>query len=315
MSSTEMDRTNTALRQMAREEPELAARLVLQALPAAAARIPPPLDYELTVTGVGAWRIAVHDGGARVEPATREQDGGRDGLDFRLETDAAGLAEMAAGTSPLRLMVAGRVRLRGKRRRALKLRAMANGEDVSIADAAAAGVEIDPDAIYRALTYLIDPEWTRGHSFTVGYEIAAGADGAGGGAWYVTVDDGQPVRVAAERPEGGVDATVRLDFDTYKRLIGGQITPAQGMREQLTDIDGEIYPVTLLGRWIERSQGRDESELARERRQRQIQASRAGTWGGLDRNGSGNGAAAESAVTRSVPLQVEGTSGTSADGD
>ena len=48
---------------------------------------------------------------------------------------------------------------------------------------------------------------------------------------------------------------------------------------QLTSVEGQIYPVTLLGRWIERSQGRDDAELAREGRQRALQASRAGSWG------------------------------------
>src|SRR5207237_7304673 len=161
-----MDRTRTALREMARDDPELAARLVLQTLPAAAARIRPPLRYQLDVGELGTWLVSVDDGGARMEP-------GRNGeVDFALSTDPAGLAAMAAGTSPLRLMLGGRVRIRGKRRRALKMRAMANGDDVSIADAAAAGAEIDPDAIFRALEYLIDPEWTRGHRFTLAYEIA-----------------------------------------------------------------------------------------------------------------------------------------------
>ena len=51
------------------------------------------------------------------------------------------------------------------------------------------------------------------------------------------------------------------------------------MRLQLTSVEGQIYPVTLLGRWIDRSQGRDDAELERERRQRELQASRAGSWG------------------------------------
>src|SRR5437588_6348182 len=305
-----MDRTRIALRNMAHEDPELAARLVLLTLPAAVRRIPPPLDYELTVDGLGSWRITVHDGDARVEPAT-EANGSRDGLDFRMATDAAGLTAMAAGASPIRLMLGRRLRIRGKRRRALKLRAMAEGDDVSIAEAAAVGGEIDPDPIYRALTYLIDPEWTRGHSFTIAYTIAPGADGTGGGTWYVRVNDGERVAVTTS-PPGQVDATVRVGYDTYRKLIGGEISASQGMREQLTTIDGEIHPVTLLGRWIERSQGRDDAELARERHQRQLQESRAGTWGGVVTNGSGeNGAAAP---TRSVPLQVEGTSGNDADG-
>src|SRR5437016_2879186 len=200
-----MDRTRTALRQMAREDPELAARLVLQTLPAAVRRIPPPLAYELTVRELGTWRIAVDNGDARVERLF-EATGDPDGLDFRLETD-----------------------------------------------------------------------------------------------------DGARIKVTATPPDGQVTATVSVGYDAYRRLIGGEVTPAQAMREQLTDVDGDIYPVTLLGRWIERSQGRDDAELERERRQREVQLSRAGTWGGIQSNGSGDGAT-HAAAGRSVPLQVEGTS-------
>src|SRR5438552_303823 len=136
-----MDRTRTALREMAREDPELAARLIIQTLPAAASRIRAPLRYQLTVGDMGTWLVVVDDEGARVA------------------------------------------------------------------------------------------------------------------------------------------------VDTFKRLVSGEISPAQSMREQLADIDGEIYPTVLVGRWIERAQGRDDDELEREGRQRDIQSRRAGSWGG-----SGNGA-------------------------
>jgi ribonucleoside-diphosphate reductase beta chain len=45
-----------------------------------------------------------------------------------------------------------------------------------------------------------------------------------------------------------------------------------------------MFPVTILGRWIERSEGRDDRELEREERQRRLQESRA-TWG-AGRNGA-----------------------------
>ena len=34
-----------------------------------------------------------------------------------------------------------------------------------------------------------------------------------------------------------------------------------------------MFPVTIVGRWIERSEGRDDRELEREERQRQVQDS------------------------------------------
>jgi hypothetical protein len=63
------------LERIAAEDPTLAAKLVLLTLPAASASIGKPLDYELTVEGVGARRVTV--GGAE-----------GDDVDFRITTDA-----------------------------------------------------------------------------------------------------------------------------------------------------------------------------------------------------------------------------------
>src|SRR5919202_1573698 len=246
-----MDRTRTALREMARDDPELAARLVLQTLPAAAARIRGPLRYTLTVGELGTWLVDV--------------DG----------------------------MLGGRVRIRGKRRRAMRLRAMSSAGELSMADALASGGQLDPDAVYRSLAYLIDPDWTRGHRFTIAYELT----GEGGGRWYVHVNDGERVRVTTEPPAEPVAGTTRVSVYTFRGLVAGQITPAQSMREQLADVEGDIFPTVVVGRWIERAQGRDDAEMQREARQRAIQARRAGSWGG-SANGaapaaSGNGAGAQ----------------------
>jgi ribonucleoside-diphosphate reductase beta chain len=67
---------------------------------------------------------------------------------------------------------------------------------------------------------------------------------------------------------------VRLDDDTYQRMATGQLTPTEAMQRRLTQIDGQIPPVTLLGRWIDRAQGNDDAELEREERQRRLQAER-----------------------------------------
>ena len=263
------DRNREALREMARRDPELAARLVLQTLPAAAARIPGKLSYALEVEGLGSYRVAVAHGSASVTPL----DGADGQVDFRLATDARTLAQLAAGAGPLGLMLRGRLKLKGKRLRARKLRAMSNGEPPTMAEVVQRGGDVDPDLVYRALEYLIDPEWTRGHRFVVAYEITPG------GTWYVKVNDGQPVSVTTEPPSEGVDATARVGADTYRGLISGELTPSVAMQKQLTDIEGEIYPVTILGRWIERSQGRDDEELEREEEQRRRQAQLAGRWG------------------------------------
>ena len=258
-----------ALRTMAAEEPELAARLVLMTLPAAAASIPGTLAYDLEVDGLGAWRVSVSAGRARVDPAD-----GRDGTDFRLRADPATFAALAAGTvSPLRLMVQGRLHVEGRRRRVLRLRAMSSA-DVELADVVAAGGRLDPDLMYRALPYLVEPEWTRGHAFTVRYEVL----GEGGGAWNVEVRDGERLRVTAGSATSAATAIVRVSRDVYERMATRALSPTDAMQQQLTRIEGEIHPVTLLGRWIDRAGGRDDQELTRERHQREVQSSRAGLW-------------------------------------
>jgi ribonucleoside-diphosphate reductase beta chain len=249
-----MDRTRVALAEMARTEPELAARLVLQTMPAAKLD---GLSYEVVVDGMGSWRM-----------------GNGDGPEFTLETDPRGLVAMASGASPLGLMLRRRLRIRGNKRAARKLRALSHGPEPTIADAVAAGAPLDADAIYRALPYLIDPDWTRGHSFTVQYVV----EGEGGGTWFVHVRDGGRPQVTTDGDSADVKLT--MSTDTYRSLVATEMTPAEAMRGQLIGVEGKLYPATLLGRWIERAQGRDDAEMAREARQRERQAERVGSWGG-----------------------------------
>jgi ribonucleoside-diphosphate reductase beta chain len=267
-----------ALRRVAADDPRLAARLALQMLPAqtdAAHR------FALEVEGLGAWTF--RDG--------RVEQGANGDVDFRVTTDAEGLARLATGASALRLALSGRLRVQGRRRSALKLRSLGDGEPPTLAAALAAGAELDVDATFRSLPYMIDPEWTRGHAFTVAYEIG------GAGRWVVHVRDGE---LAVTDDGAPSDATLRLSLDVYRRLAAGELTPDAAMRDQLVEVEGQLHAVTLVGRWIERSQGRDDGELAREAEQRAVQQRRIGSWGGS---------------ANSRPLSVSGERGEESPGD
>ena len=246
------ERQRAALRRMAAEDPELAARLILMTLPAS------PVPYELELDGMGTHRAGSG------EP------------EFRMTTDPHTLAELAAGSSrPLGLMLRGRMRIRGKRRKALKLR---KAGQPSLADVVDAGGKLDPDILYRSLPYLIDPEWTKDHSFTVRYVVGAGS-------WYVSARDGDRLEVS---DEGDAVGTATVSEEAYQQMAAGRVTPSQAMQNQLTKIDGEIHPITLVGRWIARAQGADDEELERERRQRELQAERESLYAsGGDRDSDG----------------------------
>jgi ribonucleoside-diphosphate reductase beta chain len=268
---------NQALVRMAQDDPQLAAQLLVTALPAAAAAVPGNLEYGLEIERVGDFRVSIADGDATVTSAAESPNGTPD---FVLRTDAGTLARLAAGASPLRLMLGRRLRIRGKRRRALKLRRLAG--NLSMRDIARAGVEPDPDLVYRALPYALEPEWTRGHRFTIAYELRAD-DPDAGGVWSVKVDDGA-VTVTPGTPVDEPDARVSLTRETWLRLVRGDISPNEATRSGLVQVDGKMFPVTILGRWIERSEGRDDRELEREERQRRLQEGRL-TWG-ASRNGA-----------------------------
>jgi ribonucleoside-diphosphate reductase beta chain len=95
--------------------------------------------------------------------------------------------------------------------------------------------------------------------------------------------DGRPLSVTTEAENP--DARVRMSLDTYRAVVSGAMTPPEAMQQHLIDIEGGLFPTTLLGRWIDRSQGRDDAELEREARQRALQDRRRGSWGG-DKTGA-----------------------------
>jgi ribonucleoside-diphosphate reductase beta chain len=235
------------------------------------------MTYVLHVEELGTHRVSISGGRARIDKI--DADAAED-VDFRLQANARTLVDLVTGAhGPLGLMMRGKLRIRGKRRKAMKLRKMSSGE-LSMADVVEAGGTLDPDILYRSLPYMVEPEWTRGHEFTVRYVVS------GVGTWYVSARDGEPLEVTQEERDAIGTATV--SFDSYQRMASGQVSPSIAMQNQLTKIDGQIHPITLLGRWIARAQGADDAEMKREAQQRRIQEERAGLYApGGDHDGDG----------------------------
>jgi ribonucleoside-diphosphate reductase beta chain len=277
-----------ALRRMAESDPELAARLVVQSLPVAAASLPPGLSYRLELEELGAWRVSSQGDRAEISEVPSGTD--LNGDDFAISTDARTLARIASGRSPIGALARGRLRVRGRRRKALALRRLS--QEAGPRDLARLSLPVDPDLLFRSLAYAIEPEWTAGHRFTVAYQLV----GEGGGSWRVEVDDGQ-VRVHRGLGEDP-DAIVRIRYSDWMRMLAGEVTPSEAMRLGLTEVEGRIPPVTRLGRWIDRAEGVDGPELAREERQRALQARNAGSWGAKAPTNGASADAGDPAETR-----------------
>jgi ribonucleoside-diphosphate reductase beta chain len=267
---------SAALDRMAAQDPELATRLVVTGLPTAGAKLGERLAYRLSVDGVGTWDVTLGEGGGDARFTSSEGASENGDRDFELHTDAPTLVGLAAGRSPIGAVLSGKLRVTGNRLKALSLRRLA--PPGGMREIARAGVSVDPDLVFRAMPYVIEPAWTKGHRFAVAYELLPDEHGEGG-RWVVHVADGN-VRVTAGRdeeegqPTGRIDATLRLTHGTWLALLRGDITPTRAMSSQLVTIP----PVTRLGRWLDRADGRDDAELEREKRQREIQQRRA-TWG------------------------------------
>jgi ribonucleoside-diphosphate reductase beta chain len=78
-------------------------------------------------------------------------------------------------------------------------------------------------------------------------------------------------------------------MDTFRSLLNGEISPTEAMQKDLTSVEGQMHPVVLVGRWLERAQGRGEREMAREHEQRAKQQDRIGSWGGKKPGTNGAG--------------------------
>ncbi|HSD22987.1 MAG TPA: SCP2 sterol-binding domain-containing protein [Solirubrobacterales bacterium] len=277
-----------ALRRMAKSDPELAARLIVQSLPAVAAKLPDGISYRLELDGLGAWTVSSVGGRAKVAEVLAGAD--LNGETFAISTDAETLARVASGRNPVRPLMNGRLKLGGRRRKALALRKL--DLDAGPRELARLGHPVSADLVFRSLAFAIEPEWTRGHRFSVAYELV----GEGGGSWRVEVDDGS---VRVERGLGeDPDALVRIRYSDWLKLLSGELTPPDAMRLGKTEVEGKIPPVTQLGRWIDRAEGIDGPELEREERQRRLQAENAGSWGSKVRANGASGDAGDPAEAK-----------------
>ena len=242
-SQRQYPRLRGALVKLAHDDPAAAGQVIAGLLPVQAAIVQGPVDYDLTIAEVGTFAVTVAGGRAYVKRL--EAPRGRREAEFHLTTEALTLAELIAGVPHRIGRFYGPIRVSGRKRRIKPLRAIP-AATLSLAEAARAGARLDPGLVFRTFPYVIAATWSRGHSFTVAQHVTSDPPGT----WYVTIGNGQGVRVSTRAPEEGADATVTMTPEGFGHLLRGEPTPP-GHRPI---VRGDRAAVALLKSWIDRAQ-------------------------------------------------------------
>ena len=237
-------RLRGAIVKLAHDDPGAAGALLAALLPAQAAALATPLDYDLTIHDAGTFAVKIDSrGAARVH--ARPEPRGRPHAEFHLSADPLTLAELLAGVDHRIGRWRGPARFTGSRRKLDVLRSLP-AASVSLTDAARAGAELEPALVYRTLSYAVHPSWTRGERFTLAQEIT----GERPETWYLSARDGAGMTVSADPPEDGVEATVSMSRRTFALMLREEPVPS-GERPV---VRGDRRVVALVKAWMDRAQ-------------------------------------------------------------
>lgn len=228
-----------AIRRVAGRSPSLAGELIAELAAFHGRIVDGPLAYELRIKEFGALVVRL-DGGCATVGTTI---GYGSGLDFMLEGRAAAFALLAGGGATWR---AGRLRVRGSRRRARQLLAACR-RPLALADLIEADISVCPGPLLLAVAEAVDPVWTIGNDFTVAYAISGSAE-----AVYVRVRDGAPIAVSTQLGDGDRPAaTVYVSERALLRVVAG----VASLPDEPALFSGDRGPVELLRSWFARAQG------------------------------------------------------------
>jgi hypothetical protein len=235
-------RLRGALVRLAREDPLSAGRILAALLPAQAVILKRAADYDLTIHEVGTFAITVAGGRAWVKPVERPR--GRRNAEFHVAAGAQALAEILNGAPPRLKRFSGPQRVSGRKRRSKPVLSALVSARISFAEALNAGVELDVELVMAVLAHVIDPAWTRGHTFTVEQRV-------GDTSWFIVARDAGGVGVTRTPPATSPQGTVRLTPDAFRSLLRGEPAPP-GQRPA---VRGDRLAVAHVKAWTDRARG------------------------------------------------------------
>jgi len=233
-------RLRRALVALARDDSVTAGALLVGLLPAQGALLETVMTYDLTVRGVGTFAVFVDGSTARVVRQSRRRP--RSEALFHLSAEPLVLAELLAGDRDKVGRFRRRAKVSGRRKRMIELAPLRNAR-LSLAQAVTAGARLEPGLVYQALPHAIDPQWTRGHTFTVAQRIVELAPQT----WHISARDGLPLRVTERRTDARADAVVTMSKAAFERMLRDE-PPLPSDRPQ---IRGDRDAVAALKRWTD----------------------------------------------------------------
>jgi hypothetical protein len=224
---------------LTRTVPERAGRLLVDLLPAQQAVDPTPVAYDLVLgQRDGCVRVTVDDPGSRVvvddEPRPRKE------VDFRISGDYAALAKLIAAGRLRRRFGWGLARVRGKRSRLAAFDALLDTR-LSFGGLHQAGVRMHPRTALTVVAELIDPAWTAGANFVLGYEAPPEK------TLYLVVADGAAIAVSDAAPDGRAATSISGPAGSFELVLAGA-------QDDRTVVIGDDEPLALLREWVNRAQ-------------------------------------------------------------
>ncbi len=239
-----------AFRRLARRDPDLAGRLLLDLLPCQRAAYPHPVAYDLVLgPGLGCVQVTVGTEAPRVElqgaARTREQ------VDFQIVGDPRRLARLLTAGPLRRMLRVGVARVRGRhpfgsgtRERVAAVRGLL-ALPLDLTGLRAAGMRLEPETLLALVAAMIDPAWTRGERFTLAH-----VDG-GGRPVYLQIRDGAPPAVARTAPEG----RVATETGGTATALAVRLSGSPAARGPALTVRGDSGALALLAEWVTRAQG------------------------------------------------------------
>ncbi len=224
---------------LARTVPERAGRLLVDLLPAQQAVDPTPVAYDLVLgKRDGCVRVTVDDPGSRVvvddEPRPRKE------VDFRISGDYDALARLIAAGRLRRRFGWGLARVRGKRSRLAAFDALLDTR-LSFGGLHQAGVRMHPRTALTVVAELIDPAWTAGANFVLGYDAPPEK------TVYLVIANGAAVAVSDDAPQGRAATSISGPAGSFELVLAGG-------RDERTVVIGDDEPLALLREWVNRAQ-------------------------------------------------------------